>query len=1074
MLPLVVRHSVVVAILVALRMALPFALSAATAATVCCAQLREDERPRDERPNDEAPVRNLAALRAEANEEYENYHSAAQRDLLLRLYDEILLHPEHTGKELIQDLARTVDILSEDERADDVARLFDVVAAAHPKQWQVRMAMVGNEDYWPDEYDYYWESSGYKIGNQVRRGYDDQSDDPVYVSFDERDFVRRMQWLQEASLLVMDDVAATPKQKADVFEALANCLVDEYAYSTRSPDQLTDLSRLPEPIIEDDDWWLNADKQEAAVEDNPEDDRDLTAMFRLPNSWDDSKSDRERWHWALMRAAQIDPARRSRLELEWVRYVNSQVGISYDFPPRSTASRSTSNGQPAAKQPNSGQPAAEPLATGFSKEVIRSLADSETFTKIAGQIQRVALADEINPIVLLNRIVARQDDMQIAALEGLASIQMHRHQLVRSAAELDRIVALLNGKIESLPADTLEEDLQRLIRERDRFVVIRDQIREPRVSLELKLAKGAYAIGAPSANVIPVTLSFRNATSTTMRLIPVDVNKLIQTHVADRSEFRGKDLPDDVAARREVFETLSTSLGRLSARHRESLVSQNILLPVAKEWTVPLAPEPDHELTTMSVDVDVPNPAVAWLLTANNGDTVDDCWLLWNPPAAFLTKLRTDNTSLGFLADRTTGLGIAGAEVQLISGGVVQQGKLKPTPIPPPTPPEFVFPTDEHGLFTIPQEAMPGGLVVCRIDNQVLAVGTTSRSERQSRRREAEAALQQQLFKRPKSFIVTDRSIYRPGDTVHFQVWIRKPFGELSLLPEVAECYVMITDDSDDPETYFVDGHHDAAKGFCGEWKIPMEAVPGEYELKPGVKGAELGQSITFRVEEYRKPEFNVKLTTLERDPQRNRQRIQVEAKYLFGKPVSFGKVRWKLVRKYDSKLLYPVESWDSLYGNGYAWKTSDEQYRLIQVSNARPSSSMGGTGFFSVPADAEETVSLPDDGATSLENTIFTSGEATLGADGTCEILLPSQDQMLYSNFNRLEVEVVDATNRMTTETLPLSTATGVRLFVKTDRSFCQRNETINVTVGTLDLNGKPLERACLISFGIRPIRRL
>ena len=52
MLPLVVRHSVVVAILVALRMALPFALSAATAATVCCAQLREDERPRDERPND--------------------------------------------------------------------------------------------------------------------------------------------------------------------------------------------------------------------------------------------------------------------------------------------------------------------------------------------------------------------------------------------------------------------------------------------------------------------------------------------------------------------------------------------------------------------------------------------------------------------------------------------------------------------------------------------------------------------------------------------------------------------------------------------------------------------------------------------------------------------------------------------------------------------------------------------------------------------------------------------------------------------------------------------------------------
>ncbi len=1061
----VVRHSVVVAILVALRMALALALSAVAASTVCSAQLQEDERPDDE-PAASVPVRSLEALRAEANEQYENYHSEAQRNLLLRLYDDILLHPEHTGTELIQDLARAVELLSKDERADDVERLFEVVAAAHPKQWQVRLAMVGNEDYWPEAYDYYWESSGHKIGDQIRRGYDDQSDDPVYVSFEERDYVRRMQWLREASLLVMEDSAATPKQKADVFEALANCMVDEYAYSTRSPDQLTDLSRLPEPIIEDDEWWLIAGKQETTVEDNQEVDFDLAAMFRLPNSWDDSKSDRERWHWALKRAAQLDPARRSRLELEWIRYLHSQIGISDYIPPRSTANRSTSNEKSPAEQPGAEQSATEPLATGISKEVIRSLADTETYIKVAGQIQRVALEDQINPIVLLNRIVARQDDMQVAALEQLASIRIHRHQLVRGAAELDRLVALSNGKIESLPADTPEEDLQRLIRERDRFVAIRDQILEPRVSLELKMAKGTYAIGAPSANVIPVTLSFRNATSITMRLIPIDVNKLIATYVADQSEFREKDLPDAVAARREVLEILSTSLGRLLARHQESLVGQNILLPVAKEWAVPLTPEPEHELTTMTVDVDVPNPAVAWLLTANNGDTVDDCWLLWNPPAAFLTKQRTDGTSLGFLADRTTGLGIAGAEVQLIRGGVVQNGKMRPTPIPPLKPPEFIFPTDENGLFTIPQDAMPGGLVVCRKDNQVLAVGTTSRSERQWKRAEAEAALQQQLSKRPKSFIATDRSIYRPGDTVHFQVWIRKPFGELSLLPEVAECDVMITDDSDDPETYFVDGHHDASKGFSGEWKIPMEAVPGVYELKPGVKGAELGQSIVFRVEEYRKPEFTVKLTTLERDPQHNSQRIQVEAKYLFGKPVSFGKVRWKLVREYDSKLLYPVESWDRLYGNGYAWKTSDEQYRLIQVGNAGQSVPMGGTGFFSIPVDAEEPVRLPDDRATGVENRIFTSGEAILEADGICEIILPSQDQMLNNSFNRLKVEVVDATNRMMSETLPLSTETGVRLFVKADRSFCRRNETINVSVGTLDLNGKPLERACRIEI--------
>ena len=68
-----------------------------------------------------------------------------------------------------------MELLSKDERADDVERLFEVVAAAHPKQWHVRLAMVGNEDYWPEEYDYYWESSGYKIGDEARRGYDNPS-----------------------------------------------------------------------------------------------------------------------------------------------------------------------------------------------------------------------------------------------------------------------------------------------------------------------------------------------------------------------------------------------------------------------------------------------------------------------------------------------------------------------------------------------------------------------------------------------------------------------------------------------------------------------------------------------------------------------------------------------------------------------------------------------------------------------------------------------------------------------------------------------------------------------------------
>ena len=81
----------------------------------------------------------------------------------------------------------------------------------------------------------------------------------------------------------------------------------------------------------------------------------------------------------------------------------------------------------------------------------------------------------------------------------------------------------------------------------------------------------------------------------------------------------------------------------------------------------------------------------------------------------------------------------------------------------------------------------------------------------------------------------------------------------------------------------------------------------------------------SFRVEEYKKPEFEVSIEA-PKEPVMLGEKVpaKVTAKYLFGAPVQNATVKYKVMRsEHDSRWFAPMP-WDWFYGTGYWWFAYD------------------------------------------------------------------------------------------------------------------------------------------------------
>lgn len=143
------------------------------------------------------------------------------------------------------------------------------------------------------------------------------------------------------------------------------------------------------------------------------------------------------------------------------------------------------------------------------------------------------------------------------------------------------------------------------------------------------------------------------------------------------------------------------------------------------------------------------------------------------------------------------------------------------------------------------------------------------------------------------AYIVTDRPIYRPGDTVHFKGIVRQSgYGRYSLPADDQFTLVMMFLNDYSEVDFNYKTTLDENGEFSGEYQIPDEAALGNYRLL-FVKDNSYAER-DFAVADYRKPEFQVTAAPVSAELLRGQaNEVIVEATYFFGGSASDLNVNW-------------------------------------------------------------------------------------------------------------------------------------------------------------------------------------
>jgi uncharacterized protein YfaS (alpha-2-macroglobulin family) len=228
-------------------------------------------------------------------------------------------------------------------------------------------------------------------------------------------------------------------------------------------------------------------------------------------------------------------------------------------------------------------------------------------------------------------------------------------------------------------------------------------------------------------------------------------------------------------------------------------------------------------------------------------------------------------------------------------------------------------------------------------------------------------------------YIYTDRSVYRPGQTVHFRgvIW-NQGNGVYSLFGR--KTVTVSANGASGPPLYKARLTLDRFGSIHGEFRLPPNAATGYGYLNvffPGPTKYGTTTTVGFSIAEYRKPEF---LTTVTTDQPSYVQGQTIDAtvsvRYVFGAPVAGQQVSWTAFRQ---PLLTPPSDWDT-----YQFGDQDAVQRafLPPGVGGPPTGQFGAqikTGAATTNDQGEATIKLPVDIAKQgIDQTITIEATAT------------------------------------------------------------------------------------------------
>ena len=628
--------------------------------------------------------------------------------------------------------------------------------------------------------------------------------------------------------------------------------------------------------------------------------------------------------------------------------------------------------------------------------VLSSLTEEETIARLATGVKRFKLPDEFNFIKLLKQNVAEKGPMTEASMGLLAQIFTDRQQYDTAAGYWQQSIVQFGD-----PHQIKKHQLDQIIGNWGMFEGL-----EP------------HGAGAPAQ----LDFRFRNGKKVSFEAQEVNVKKLL----------------DDVKAYinskpKANLDWQRINLGDIGMRLVQQSETQ-YLGAAAGSWNMDLEPREKHFDRRVSVVTPL-KKAGAYLVTATMENGNSSRVMVWIDDTALVQK-QLDKSAYYFVADAVSGKPVPGAAVEFF--GFHQTWQNNQT---------MVTETDS---FT--ETADADGQLIPKHDLHVntgynwLLTATTADG------RFAYSGFNGIWFgnaydaeyNQTKVFTITDRPVYRPSQTVKFKLWVGQAKYDLEgKSPFATWKYNVEIHSPKGEKLYSKEFTADEYGGFDGEFALGKEADLGSYNITiPNMS------NFMFRVEEYKKPEFEVKIDAPV-EPVMLGEKIAatMTAKYYFGAPVADARVKFKVMRTSHSAQWFPVGRWDWLFQPGYWWFAADYNWypgwRFWGVS--RPHFFWWGRNNWEQPE-------------------IVLQSEAPIAPDGTMKIEIDTAlTKLVHGDTDHkyeIVAEVTDASRRTITGAGTVLVARNpFKVYAWVDRGHYHTNDDIVAEFSAQTLDNKPVQ---------------
>lgn len=723
----------------------------------------------------------------------------------------------------------------------------------------------------------------------------------------------------------------------------------------------------------------------------PVDEAGKPVYYSAPKSWETATNDGQRWRWALSQAVENNAELLNQVRTRFAGFLQSQFGV-----------------QTMANDPYSGRMFGAPAEDDTKKNesgtyALHTLKENETIAKLANGIKRFELPDEFNFVKIYQQIA---DEPKTGhgedALNALAQIFENRRQYPRAAEfwkiSIDRFGAGNNN--------WKKDRYQQIVANWGTF--------EPNMT-------------QPAGQGAKIGFRFRNANAVEFEAHELSVGQLLDDLKAYLKSDPGQ------------LDWNKVNIGDLGWRVVQQQESKYVGEKVAS-WKLPLEPRPGHFDKRMDIATPLQKPG-AYLVTATVAGGNVSKIVAWISDTAIVRK-PLSGKSLYFVADSVTGKPIQDANLEFFGyhqkhlGG--NRWQILTT--------NFAEKTDANGQI-IPD---PRDL---KTDYQwlVIARGSNGRFAHLGFQNVWANNYYDADYNQTKAFMMTDRPVYRPRQPVHFKFWVRHTkYDQPDTSDFAKQTYPVEIHNPKGDKIYSQTLTTDEYAGSEGTLELPADATLGQYHIHLPTL-AQKGLAIvgnTFRVEEYKKPEYEVTVAA-PTEPVMLGEKIsaKISAKYFFGSPVTKATVKYKVQRADYSRDWYPTATWDWCYSPGYWWFGYD--YPWFRgwnewVGCKRPQPVWWWRGQSQPPE-------------------IVAEREVEIGADGTVAVDFDTDiAKALHGDTDHeytITAEVRDESRRTIVGTGKVLVARKpFKVFTWVDRGYFRVGDTVNAHFSAQTLNAKPV----------------